>query len=86
MTPRFTVMKIRPVTDTIGHRNTGGPTDRNRFAGETLRVYLPPKSAGMSPCDSQWIWRVHEDDVMRITGSYPDARGTWVCEHQVEAD
>lgn len=58
---------------------------RTLSAGQAVRIELPPISPDFDwRCDTKFIWRIHPEDIKRLTGEL--AYNVYVCEHQVELD
>jgi len=48
-------------------------------------VPTPVEPDYLTLCDTQYLWRVPDDEVLRVFGAHPTGPA-YVCEHQVEID
>lgn len=68
--PRWVVPHARPLADCIG---------------QPIRIWLPPEEVTRErSCEVEIVWRVHPEDVERITGHRHER--AFVCIHEFEGD
>lgn len=69
-----------------GPHNHPWPSKPPDVGGLEVAIYLPPVVPDYGwACDTEWVWRIPDDEVERLTGFAP-AAPMFVCEHQVELD
>ncbi len=85
MSVNVTRVRVRP--EGKGHKhhaNEAAPGDWPR--PEWVVIYATPVVPNaLTLCDTEWLWRVPDEEVLRLSGE-PPLGPAYVCEHQVEID
>lgn len=59
----------------------------SRFIGTPIRIHLPPSKPDWHwKCGTKFVWRVSDEDVIRMAGELPPFGHVYACEHQLEMD
>ena len=54
--------------------------------GKEVEICLPPEAPDPGwTCGTEYVWRIPDDEIERLTGSTPPGR-IFACEHQLELD